>query len=92
VQNETLLREASGPTDELVQLFTVAPQSYPASTGAPYGAGHCDFTPDSRVGMIDLLDAWVRGGQAPTPASVEQYLGPDSGYDPSFQPGPWPQQ
>jgi alpha-beta hydrolase superfamily lysophospholipase len=92
VQNETLLREASGPTDELVQLFTVAPQSYPASTGAPYGAGHCDFTPDSRVGMIDLLDAWVRGGQAPTPASIEQYLGPDSGYDPSFQPGPWPQQ
>jgi alpha-beta hydrolase superfamily lysophospholipase len=91
VQNQTLLREASGSTEDLVQLFTVAPDTYPAKPGAPYGAGHCSFTPESRVGMIDLLDQWVRGGQAPTDASVEQAFGADSGFDPTFEPGPWPQ-
>jgi hypothetical protein len=90
-QNQTLLREASGPTDQLVQLFTVPPESYPPNPGAPYGAGHCEFTPDSRVGMIDLLDAWVRGGEAPTEAAVDEAFGPASGYDPDFEPGPWPE-
>ena len=91
VQNQTLLREASGSTDELVQLFTVPPDTYPTTPGAPYGAGHCEFTPDSRVGMITLLDEWVRGGQLPTDASVSAAFGPDSGFDPDFEPGPWPQ-
>jgi pimeloyl-ACP methyl ester carboxylesterase len=91
VQNESLLREASGPSEDLVQLFTVAPDTYPAKPGAPYGAGHCDFTPESRVGMIELLDRWVRGGQAPTDATVLEAFGPDSGFDPTFEPGPWPQ-
>lgn len=92
VQNQTLLREASEPTEELVQLFTVPPDTYPAKPGAPYGAGHCEFTPDSRVGMITLLDEWVRGGQRPTDQSVVEAFGRDSGYDPDFQPGPWPEQ
>ncbi len=48
VQNQTLLREASGSTEDLVQLFTVAPETFPADPGAPYGAGHCSFTPDSQ--------------------------------------------
>jgi pimeloyl-ACP methyl ester carboxylesterase len=91
VQNQSFLRAASGDTDELVQLFTVPPDTYPSDPGAPYGAGHCDFTPDSRVGMIDLLDAWVRGGQAPTPELVAAAFGPDSGYDPAYQPPDWPQ-
>lgn len=90
-QNQTLLRDASGSTGDLVQLFTVAPESFPADPGAPYGAGHCNFTPDSRVGMIDLLDQWVRGGQAPTEAAVRDAFGEDSGFDPTFEPGPWPQ-
>ena len=91
VQNQTLLRDASGPTDDLVQLFTVAPDSYPGKPGAPYGAGHCEFTPDSRVGMIDLLDGWVRAGQPPTETAVREAFGDESGYDPSFEPGPWPE-
>ena len=91
VQNQSLLREASGSTEDLVQLFTVAPDTFPAKPGAPYGAGHCNFTPDSRVGMIDLLDQWVRGGQAPTDAAVLEAFGADSGFDPTFEPGPWPQ-
>ncbi len=91
MQNQSLLREESGSTDDLVQLFTVAPDTFPAKPGAPYGAGHCNFTPDSRVGMIDLLDQWVRGGQAPTDAAVLEAFGADSGFDPTFEPGPWPQ-
>jgi alpha-beta hydrolase superfamily lysophospholipase len=91
VQNQTLFREASGSTEDLVQLFTVAPESFPSDPGAPYGAGHCNFTPDSRVGMIDLLDQWVRGGQAPSEAAVLEAFGADSGFDPTFEPGPWPQ-
>ncbi len=91
VQNQTLLRETSGPTDQLVQLYTVAPCAYPPSPGAPYGAGHCYFTPESRVGMIDLLDQWVRAGQPPTEDSVLDAFGSGSGFDPEYLPGPWPQ-
>ena len=91
VQNQSYLRDASGSTEDLVQLFTVAPETYSPKPGAPYGAGHCQFTPDSRVGMIDLLDQWVRGGQAPTEAAVLEAFGADSGFDPTFEPGPWPQ-
>ena len=91
VQNQSYLRDASGSTEDLVQLFTVAPDTFPAKPGAPYGAGHCNFTPDSRVGMIDLLDQWVRGGQAPSEAAVLEAFGADSGFDPTFEPGPWPQ-
>ena len=74
-----------------VQLYTVPPDTYPARPGAPYGAGHCEFTPDSRVGMIELLDGWVRGDLRPTPQLVEAAFGPDSGYDADHQPGPWPE-
>jgi hypothetical protein len=41
--------------------------------------------------MIDLLDAWVRGGQAPDEAAVREAFGEDSGFDPTFEPGPWPE-
>jgi hypothetical protein len=41
--------------------------------------------------MIDLLDQWVRGGQPPTEDAVTEAFGADSGFDPTFEPGPWPQ-
>ena len=88
VQNQSLLRDASGSTQDLAQLFTVAPDTFPAKPGAPYGAGHCNFTPDSRVGMIDLLDQWVRGGQAPSEAAVTEAFGADSGFDPTVRARP----
>jgi hypothetical protein len=50
------------------------------------------FTPQSRLGIVELLDGWVREGQVPTPELVTAAFGPDSGYDPAFQPGPWPAQ
>ncbi len=75
---------------DLVQLFTTAPPTYPTDPGAPYGAGHCNFTPASRIGAIDLLDGWIREGRYPGSRTAEQALGDDSGYSPLFTPGPWP--
>ncbi len=89
-QNHSLLRDVSGSADPLVQLFTVAPARYPARPGAPYGAGHCQFTPESRLGLVLLLDAWVRQGVLPTPSAIEVALGAASGYVPGYAPGPWP--
>ncbi len=77
-------------TSELVQLFTVPPATYSEAVGAPYGAGHCNFTPESRLGVITLLDDWVRRGVFPGTAAIGPALGADSGYQPLFVPSPWP--
>ena len=94
VQNETVYqqeyRSNKKATADLVQLFTVAPPTYSSATGAPYGAGHCNFTPQSRVGVVDLLDRWVQDGVYPAPAAVQQALGTDSGVNLAYNPGPWP--
>ena len=97
VQNETVLREryqaeqAAGRTaGGLVQLYTVAPTTYPEDPGAPYGAGHCNFTSESRVAVIGLLTGWVQKGVFPTPSAVAAAMGSQSGYAPLFTPGPWP--
>ena len=99
VQNETFFKDrfdaalaAGRAGHDLVQLYTVAPQTYPTKPGAPYGAGHCNFTSASRVAVIALLDSWVRDGLFPGTADVAHAMGPSSGFDPSFVPGPWPRQ
>ena len=74
----------------LLQLFTVAPPEYSPEQGAPYGAGHCNFTAQSRIAVIDLLDNWVRNGVYPGPAAIESAMGPVSGYSANYAPGPWP--
>ncbi len=74
----------------LVQLYTVAPSEYSQEAGAPYGAGHCNFTAESRVAVIELLDEWVRNGVYPGPAAIEAAMGPKSGYNANYVPGPWP--
>jgi hypothetical protein len=95
-QNETvyadLVAQTSTATNDLVQAFTVAPDSYPEDPGAPYGAGHCNFTPQTYVGTVQLLDNWVRQDIYPGPAAFEQAWGPDSGYSQIYRPGPWPAQ
>lgn len=92
VQNESVFGErvnaARGRTADLVQAFTVAPSRY--SAPAPYGAGHCNFTTASRTGVITALDRWVRTGQIPSADDLGKAIGPDSGYDPTYRPGPWP--
>ena len=93
VQNETLFKQryaASKSNGDLIQLYTVPPATYPTSTGAPYGAGHCNFTPESRVALIGLLDNWVKNGVYPGAAAIAAAMGTDSGYSDMYQPGPWP--
>jgi len=94
VQNQSFLNERVQASAEkkadLVQLFTVAPTTFSEATGAPYGAGHCNFTPESRIGVITLLDGWVRDGVYPASGRVQEILGTSSGYSPVFRPGPWP--
>ena len=97
VQNETFLRDryqfqqSQGNVNaELVQLYTIAPNEYPEDPGAPYGAGHCNFTDESRIAVIDLLDNWVRNGVYPGPTAIDNATGSDSGYNGIYTPGPWP--
>jgi hypothetical protein len=75
---------------DLLEAFTVAPASYPEDPGAPYGAGHCNFTPQTYVGVAEVMDSWVRDGLLPTATTIEAAVGADSGYAPSYEPGPWP--
>jgi pimeloyl-ACP methyl ester carboxylesterase len=97
VQNESFFRarfekaQAAGrATGDLVQLYTVAPASYPENPGAPFGAGHCNFTSQSRVAVIDLLTSWVRDGVYPGQSAISSAMGDQSGWAPGFAPGPWP--
>lgn len=93
-QNETVFRDkvakARGRTSDVVQLFTLPPASYPTTTGAPYGAGHCNFTTAQRVGVIKLLDGWVKGGEVPTGTAISAAFGGDPSVTQTFDPGPWP--
>ncbi len=97
VQNQTFFRDRyqvqvseGNVKGGLIQLYTVAPAEYSQEAGAPYGAGHCNFTPESRVAVIDLLDGWVRDGIYPGPAAIQAAMGDKSGYSPNYVPGPWP--
>ena len=97
VQNESFFKSrydaaVSGgkATRDLVQLYTVAPETYPEDPGAPYGAGHCNFTSQSRVAVIDLLTDWVQRGTYPGTAAIARAMGTESGFVADFQPGPWP--
>jgi hypothetical protein len=68
----------------------VAPATYPEVPGAPYGAGHCNFTPQSNVAVIDLLNDWVQKGIYPGDAAIEAAMGTSSGYVAAWRPGQWP--
>ena len=82
--------KAAGAAAELEQFLTVPPATYPQDPGAPYGAGHCNFTAASRTGIITVLDDWVRLDRFPGAVSVAKALGRDSGYDPQAVAPPWP--
>jgi hypothetical protein len=91
VQNETVfaakVRASTAKTADLVQYYSVAPATY---TKAPYGAGHCNFSADEMLGVVTVLNDWVRNGRYPSAASAQQAFGDDTGLTPAFQPGPWP--
>ena len=94
VQNETVFdqRASANPdrTGDLVQLYSVPPATYDPEEGAPYGAGHCNFSADERIGVVTLLDQWARGGLYPATAAVEAAMGEDNGIEPNYQPAAWP--
>jgi hypothetical protein len=91
VQNETVLSERArqaGRSGNLVQLYVGPPATYSEQSGAPYGAGHCNFTDSQRIGLLTVLDNWVRKSAYPVPAGITAIMG--EGYSPVFAPGPWP--
>ena len=91
VSNEIILGDralARGAGGDLVQLYVEPPATYSETSGAPYGAGHCNFTDQQRDALITTLDTWVRGDVYPVPVGVAGRFGP--GLDASFTPGPWP--
>lgn len=97
-QNQSFLRarydaalKAGTATADLVQLFTVAPTTYPETPGAPFGAGHCNFTSQSQVAVINQLTNWVQNGVFPGTAGVEAAMGTQSGFSAAWSPGPWPE-
>jgi pimeloyl-ACP methyl ester carboxylesterase len=91
VANETILlgrASAEGKAGSLAQLYVAPPTQYSESAGAPYGAGHCNFSDQQREALISTLDTWVRSGVFPIAAGVAGSFG--DGLDPTFSPGPWP--
>jgi hypothetical protein len=74
----------------LAQLYAKAPQVYSESKGAPYGAGHCNFSEQQRLGLVSTLDKWVRQGVYPVPVGVAPAFGP--GIDVTYTPGAWPSE
>ena len=90
VQNETVYKAehaASNSTGDLIQLFTVAPTTYSSPPGAPYGAGHCNFTTQSRLAVVNLLNNWVQNGVYPGTVAIATAMGDNSGYEPLLHPG-----
>jgi pimeloyl-ACP methyl ester carboxylesterase len=92
VQNESVFADrvagSEDRTADVVQLYTVPPDTY--DDPAPYGAGHCNFTTEERVGTIDVLNRWVRDGVYPVPAAAAAEFGTNSGIEPTYRPAPWP--
>jgi hypothetical protein len=91
VQNETVFAQRVAEKQQssrLVQLYIAPPASYAETAKAPYGAGHCNFSDQQRVGLVTALDNWVRRDVYPTQAGLTPTLG--DGLDPAFLPGQWP--
>jgi pimeloyl-ACP methyl ester carboxylesterase len=90
-QNERVLGDrffANGAISRLTQLFTKPPATYTAP--APYGAGHCNFTDSEQVGLVTVLDTWVRTGVRATPASAATVFAAPTGLDQDYYPLPFP--
>ncbi len=93
VANQSVYAQAvsdAGSEGLLSTAITVAPPEYPEDPGAPYGAGHCNFTDETRVGAIDAITTWVESGQRPADEALTGALGAGSGLDPQFRLPPWP--
>ena len=95
VQNDTVLvvqAANSGREQERLLKINVTspPIFYSANKVTRYGAGHCNFTPESVIGTVVSLDDWVRNGAYPSLRSTEEALGSDSGFNPNYRLARWP--
>ena len=94
VQNQGVFADRVGAANDrsgdLVQIYVTPPTTYSEDTGAPYGAGHCNFTTEQRVAAVTLLDQWVRKGVFPAPRAITEAFGDDEAVTQAYQPGPWP--
>jgi len=93
VQNERVFAQrvsAHGDSAKLAQFYTGPPATYSEDSGAPYGAGHCNFTTDERLGVITALDRWVKTGVRPTAASLRAAMGGSPGLLERYTPPAWP--
>ena len=91
VQNESLFAGRVAKHDDqgsLLQLYVAPPPSYTAP--APYGAGHCNFTTQQRLAVVDLLDRWVRSGRKPDAGVQADALYDAKGVDQTYRPPGWP--
>lgn len=77
-----------GVSDQLQVWFTAPPEVFPTDPGAPYGAGHCNFSDQVRSQAVEILAQWLDTGQPPD--ATEALLGSDSGYQPALRAAPWP--
>jgi hypothetical protein len=90
-QNENVLARralSSGKAGNLIAAYVKAPATYSETDKAPYGAGHCNFTVDQRVGLISALDGWVRSKTIPLPPAMAARIG--TGYDYAYDAPDWP--
>ncbi len=91
VQNERVFarRVARQQDSALMQQLFIQPPAY--ATGAPYGAGHCNFTATQYVGVVDAIDGWVRTGSRPTATELTQLFAAQPGaLDLDYRPAAWP--
>lgn len=95
VQNESILAvmTAQAGADQLRLLkinVTTPPGSYPEKGAVAYGAGHCNFTPQSVQGVIAIVNDMVRDDIFPTVVNTTRLLGAESGYNPEYRLRQWP--
>ena len=79
LQNEAVFADVvnkAGKSSLLHQLWVSPPATYtdgsPAvsTDGAPYGAGHCNFTTDQYLAVVQTLNGWVTSGSYTAPAQA----------------------
>ena len=49
--------------------------------------GHCNYTPQQVLAMVQAMDHWIETGNAPTRDTLPE----EDGFVHDFEPGPWPQ-
>jgi pimeloyl-ACP methyl ester carboxylesterase len=83
-------QEGQDFTANFVDLFVIPPVSYGGNNPAPEGAGNCVFTPRTVLGVMILLNDWVRRGQYPGQDTVGEAFAHRQ-VTITYDPGPWPE-